>query len=440
MVLRRVVPAEGRSRAYVNGRLATVDRAGRARPGRWSTCTASTPTRACCAGPTQRAALDRFAGVDLAPLARGPPAHPRRSRTRWPALGGDARARAREIDLLRVPGRRAAPRPPLDDAGRGRAARRRGGRAGRRPGPPRGRRAVRVAALGEDGARDALGRRRRPRWPAGRRSGAVHDRLRGAGRRARRRRRRAAPRADDALDEDPERLDEVARPPPAPARAAPQVRRDAGRGDRLPRGGRRTRLAELAAPRRAGRRRWRPSGPRPRRPRPPRRSAVGRAPAGGGAGAGRAPSRPTWASWPCPGPGSRSRSRTTRRATRWRSCSPPTRVSRRCRWPGWPPGGELARAMLALRLVLTEAPDTLLFDEVDAGVGGEAALAVGRALARPGAAPPGAGRHPPRPGGGVRRPPDRRRQAGPPTAARWPRPARSRARTGWSSWPGCCRG
>jgi DNA repair protein RecN (Recombination protein N) len=44
-------------------------------------------------------------------------------------------------------------------------------------------------------------------------------------------------------------------------------------------------------------------------------------------------------------------------------------------------GGELARAMLALRLVLTAAPPTLVFDEVDAGIGGEAALAVGRALA-----------------------------------------------------------
>jgi DNA repair protein RecN (Recombination protein N) len=43
-------------------------------------------------------------------------------------------------------------------------------------------------------------------------------------------------------------------------------------------------------------------------------------------------------------------------------------------------GGELARAMLATRLVLSEAPPTLIFDEVDAGVGGEAALAVGRAL------------------------------------------------------------
>jgi DNA repair protein RecN (Recombination protein N) len=44
-------------------------------------------------------------------------------------------------------------------------------------------------------------------------------------------------------------------------------------------------------------------------------------------------------------------------------------------------GGELARTMLALRLVLTDAPGTVVFDEVDAGVGGEAALAVGRALA-----------------------------------------------------------
>lgn len=43
-------------------------------------------------------------------------------------------------------------------------------------------------------------------------------------------------------------------------------------------------------------------------------------------------------------------------------------------------GGELARAMLALRLVLSAGPSTLVFDEVDAGIGGAAALAVGRAL------------------------------------------------------------
>lgn len=63
--------------------------------------------------------------------------------------------------------------------------------------------------------------------------------------------------------------------------------------------------------------------------------------------------------------------------------------------PGEPPrpiakvasGGELSRAMLAVRLVLsgaagaTSQPKTYVFDEVDAGIGGEAALAVGRALA-----------------------------------------------------------
>jgi hypothetical protein len=43
---------------------------------------------------------------------------------------------------------------------------------------------------------------------------------------------------------------------------------------------------------------------------------------------------------------------------------------------------ELARAMLALRLVLIEAPGTLVFDEVDAGIGGAVAAAVGERLAR----------------------------------------------------------
>jgi DNA repair protein RecN (Recombination protein N) len=44
-------------------------------------------------------------------------------------------------------------------------------------------------------------------------------------------------------------------------------------------------------------------------------------------------------------------------------------------------GGELARTMLAVRLALTGAPGVLVFDEVDAGVGGSAATAVGAALA-----------------------------------------------------------
>ncbi|MBU6328658.1 MAG: DNA repair protein RecN [Acidobacteria bacterium] len=44
-------------------------------------------------------------------------------------------------------------------------------------------------------------------------------------------------------------------------------------------------------------------------------------------------------------------------------------------------GGESARAMLALRLVLSDGPPVQIFDEVDAGIGGAAALAVGSALA-----------------------------------------------------------
>jgi DNA repair protein RecN (Recombination protein N) len=44
-------------------------------------------------------------------------------------------------------------------------------------------------------------------------------------------------------------------------------------------------------------------------------------------------------------------------------------------------GGELARTMLALRLIVGARVPTLVFDEVDAGVGGAAARSVGRALA-----------------------------------------------------------
>ena len=43
-------------------------------------------------------------------------------------------------------------------------------------------------------------------------------------------------------------------------------------------------------------------------------------------------------------------------------------------------GGELARVMLSLRLVLTTDPATMVFDEVDAGIGGAAAIAVASSL------------------------------------------------------------
>ena len=45
-------------------------------------------------------------------------------------------------------------------------------------------------------------------------------------------------------------------------------------------------------------------------------------------------------------------------------------------------GGELARVMLALRLVISAGPPVLVFDEVDAGIGGQVAQTVGQALSR----------------------------------------------------------
>jgi DNA repair protein RecN (Recombination protein N) len=46
-------------------------------------------------------------------------------------------------------------------------------------------------------------------------------------------------------------------------------------------------------------------------------------------------------------------------------------------------GGELSRVMLAIKTVLTGADsiETMIFDEIDTGIGGEVALAVGEYLA-----------------------------------------------------------
>jgi DNA repair protein RecN (Recombination protein N) len=45
-------------------------------------------------------------------------------------------------------------------------------------------------------------------------------------------------------------------------------------------------------------------------------------------------------------------------------------------------GGETSRLMLAMNLVLTTSPPTLVFDEVDAGIGGDAANTVAEALGK----------------------------------------------------------
>ena len=64
-------------------------------------------------------------------------------------------------------------------------------------------------------------------------------------------------------------------------------------------------------------------------------------------------------------------------------CSP-TRTRRRCRLGRGASGGELSRVMLAIEVCLadTDPVPTMVFDEVDAGVGGRAATELGRRLAR----------------------------------------------------------
>ena len=75
-------------------------------------------------------------------------------------------------------------------------------------------------------------------------------------------------------------------------------------------------------------------------------------------------------------------------------------------------GGELSRLMLALEVVLADRTTvpTLVFDEVDAGIGGKAAVEVGRRLARLCRARAGHRRHAPAAGGGIRAPSLRRDQ------------------------------
>ncbi len=99
VVIARVVPVSGRSRAYVNGRLATV--------ASLAELTADLVDlhgqhahQSLLSPGTQRAALDRFGRVDLEPL-RAARAAVVAIDAELAALGGDERSRARELDLLR---------------------------------------------------------------------------------------------------------------------------------------------------------------------------------------------------------------------------------------------------------------------------------------------------------------------------------------------------
>ncbi|MFK7918529.1 MAG: DNA repair protein RecN [Ilumatobacter sp.] len=98
-ILSRVVPANGRSRAYVDGRPSTVATLGDI-AGQMVDLHGQHAHQSLLSVATQRAALDRYGAVDLSPL-RAARARLTEIDAALAALGGDERLRAREIDLLR---------------------------------------------------------------------------------------------------------------------------------------------------------------------------------------------------------------------------------------------------------------------------------------------------------------------------------------------------
>ncbi len=98
-VLRRVVPAQGRSRCYVDGQLATLTELAE-RGGAFVEIHGQHAQQALLRPKAQRDALDRFGGVDTGPYLEAR-RQLRAIEDEIEALGGDDRARARELDLVR---------------------------------------------------------------------------------------------------------------------------------------------------------------------------------------------------------------------------------------------------------------------------------------------------------------------------------------------------
>ena len=377
VVVARVIPRDGRSRAYVDGRLATV--AALAEVGAELVDLHGQHAHQSLLGPAvQRRALDRYGQVDLAPL------HDARERLAevdraLAGLGGDERSRAREIDLLRyqVDELAAAGLTDPDEDERLEAEEDRLADAVAH----REAAAAAVEALaGEDGVQDGVAAAlaavagRTPFAAAESRLLALQaeltdltGELRDAG---------------EAIVDDPARLAEV--------RARRQLLRELTRkygeslADVLAYGEEvATRLADLESYEERARELDR------------RRSEAVAAVDAAAAAVGRARRAAA------PGLAAATQAHLAdlampkaRLGVSVGEDDPGDEVAfTLAANPGAPllplakvaSGGELARTMLALRLVLTAGPPVLVFDEVDAGIGGAAALAVGRSLAALGA-------------------------------------------------------
>jgi DNA repair protein RecN (Recombination protein N) len=382
LIAGRTIPAAGRSRAYLQGRMATAAALAEATAGlvdlhgQHAHQSLLTPA-------AQREALDAFGRIELAPLEAAQ-AHRRQLERELEALGGDARARAHEIDLLRFQVQE------LDAAGLGDPAEdeRLAAEEERLAGATAHRQAAALAAgllASDDGAGDPLGQA--VAAVAGRPPLAdLEERLRALAA-------EAAELATDfrdaaeSLEDDPLRLDEV--------RTRRQLLHQLCRkyGDDVPAvlayaDETRKRLAELES--------WEARATALDAARQAADAAVAAAEA--------AVRTARQEAAPKLGAAVQARLRNLAMpkarvdvtvgaqgagedvvfllgANPGEEALPLARVAS---------GGELARAMLALRLTLTgtvrgrdpkAAGRTLVFDEVDAGVGGEAAIAVGQALA-----------------------------------------------------------
>jgi len=373
LVLARVIPVNGRSRAYVNGRLATV--ATLAEHGaRLVDIHGQHAHQSLLSPTTQRDALDRFAGVDLEPL-RAARARLTEIDASLAALGGDARTRAREIDLLTfqideldaaelMDADEEAQLDALEDALAGAVAHREAA-------------VTAVAVLRDDsGVLDSLGtavaalQARAPFADLTSRLRSVQVELEDVA---------ADLRAlGESIDEDPERL--------AGVRERRQLLRNLCRkyGESLAdviafRDTTRARLDELQG--------YEQTVARLEAERQHALGAERRAAAT--VGSARRAAAASLASAIQDHLQKLGMARAELVVSVGDEDPGDDVVFLLAANPGAPAlplakvasGGELARTMLAVRLVLIEAPDTLVFDEVDAGIGGAAATAVGRALA-----------------------------------------------------------
>ena len=387
LILTRVVPADGRSRAYVNGRMATAAALAE-QTAALVDLHGQHAHQSLLAARTQRDALDRFAGTDLAPL-RDARETVRRLTQELEGLGGDAGARAREVDLLRfqlaeLDGAQLA--DPAEDELLDREEDLLAGAVGHREAATGA-----VLALAEDGgAIDGLGRAIAALDGHAPFDGLV-DRLRSV----------EAELADvaievrrgeEGIDDDPARLAELRER----RQLLVDLRRKYGHAAAELPGGEQTtgtladviayraevarrlddldgfeaRAQELQAELVVAHQRVAAAAAKVGRTRRGAQKPLARAVEGhlGELAMGAARFE---VSIEDDDPGDAVTFLLA--ANPGSEPGPLTKVAS---------GGELARSMLALRLVLSAAPGVLVFDEVDAGIGGQAALAVGAALAQ----------------------------------------------------------